>query len=478
VRVREIKRIYMAKYAATAIIGGALGFALSLAVRGPLLTSIRLYYGEGGNAAISLAVGAVGVIAVCLIIICYVSHVLNRFKRISPAEAVRFGTVSEKSVSVKRMRLTNNRIPSVNVFLGLKDVLSRKRLYVTMLVTIVAAAFIMILPLNLLSTMKAPEFVQMMGNPESNLLVNARQPLDEMAAKMQSDPRIVRWGTYETKSIGALAADGTRTRMQVDTGDHAAFPVLYAEGHAPAEAYEIAMSQSLAEELGKRMGDEITLFPAGAERTFTICGIYGELNNGGKTAKTTPDALGADEPVRYALLAVTIAGVSERAIADEYAEAFPFARVIDMERNTSQTLGPTITAVGLAAMVAAAAGLALTALITLLFMKMLVAKDRFQIAAMRSFGFTNADIRVQYMTRSVAILVLGCVLGTFLANTLGQALVGAFLSSLGAAAFQFQSNTLLAYILCPLALLACALTATFGGTLDVRGIKIADNIKE
>jgi putative ABC transport system permease protein len=420
----------------------------------------------------------VGIIVVCLIIIRYVSHVLNRFKRISPAQAVRFGTVSEKSVSARRMRLTNNLIASVNVILGLKDVLSRKRLYITMLVTIVAAAFIMILPLNLLSTMKAPEFVQMMGNPESNLLVNARQPLDDMAEKMQSDPRIIRWSAYQTKSIGALTGDGTRTRILLDYGNHATFPVIYAQGHSPKESFEIAMSQSLAEELGKSLGDEITLFPGGAEWTVTICGIYGELNNGGKTAKSSLDVFDTDETVRYSLLAITEAGINERTIADEYAEAFPFAKVIDMERNINQTLGPTINAVRLASIVAAGAGLALTALIILLFMKMLVAKDRFQIAAMRSFGFTITDIGVQYITRSVAVLILGCVLGTILANTLGQTLVGAFLSSLGAAAFQFHSNILLAYVLCPLSLLLAALAATFGGTIDVRSIRIADNIKE
>jgi putative ABC transport system permease protein len=477
-RVSQIKRCYMAKYAAMAVVGGALGFLVSLAARGPLLESIRLYYGEGGNAALALGVGAAGVVLVCLIIVGYVSHVLNRFKRISPAQAVRFGTMAEKAAPARRMRLATSRIPSVNVFLGFKDILCRKRLYVTMLATVAVAAFIMILPLNLLSTMQAPAFVRIMGNPESNLLVNARQPLDELAAQMEADPEITRWGLYETKSVQALSADGTRTRLQVDTGDHVSFPVLYAEGQAPARGDEIALSLSLADELGFRLGDEITLFPGGQERAFLICGIYGELNNGGKTAKATGEAFSADDSVRHALLAITAEGSNEREVADRYADAFPFARVIDMTRNTNQTLGPTLAAVGLGAIVAAIVGLALTALITLLFVKMLVAKDRFVIAAMRSFGFTKTDIRTQYIARSALVLLLGCIIGTVLANTLGQALVGAFLASMGAAAFQFISNVFAAYILCPLALACAAIAATLGGTLDVRNIHIADNIKE
>ena len=71
-----------------------------------------------------------------------------------------------------------------------------------------------------------------------------------------------------------------------------------------------------------------------------------------------------------------------------------------------------------------AVALVITVLVTLLFMKMLVAKDRYSIAVMKAFGFTNSDIKVQFVSRSIFVLIIGIILGTLLANTLGELLAG------------------------------------------------------
>ena len=59
----------------------------------------------------------------------------------------------------------------------------------------------------------------------------------------------------------------------------------------------------------------------------------------------------------------------------------------------------------MAAIAAAAVALALTGLITLLFVNMLTAKDRYSIAVMKASGFTAGDIRLQYISRFVLVSV-------------------------------------------------------------------------
>jgi putative ABC transport system permease protein len=73
----------------------------------------------------------IGVMLVFLAILAYVNGVLNGFRKISPAVAIRFGISQEKSSGDKRFRLSVNRLLGTNVFLGLKDVLARKKLYAT-----------------------------------------------------------------------------------------------------------------------------------------------------------------------------------------------------------------------------------------------------------------------------------------------------------------------------------------------------------
>jgi putative ABC transport system permease protein len=122
--------------------------------------------------------------------------------------------------------------------------------------------------------------------------------------------------------------------------------------------------------------------------------------------------------------------------------------------------------------------LSITVLVTLLFMRMLVVKDRYSIAVMKAFGFTNSDITAQFVSRSVFVLLIGIVLGTLLANTLGEALAGAVIASFGASSFEFVVDPLAAYLICPLLMIFSTLLVTVFGTLDAGQIKIAESIKE
>lgn len=120
----------------------------------------------------------------------------------------------------------------------------------------------------------------------------------------------------------------------------------------------------------------------------------------------------------------------------------------------------------------------LTILVTLLFMKMLVAKDRYSIAVLKSMGFTSGDIRRQYMARSVTVTALGIVVGVILANTLGEAAGGVLISSFGAATFSFAGNPWFAYLFSPLMIGMCVMVATVLGVWEIGRLKISRFIKE
>ena len=162
----------------------------------------------------------------------------------------------------------------------------------------------------------------------------------------------------------------------------------------------------------------------------------------------------------------------------EYANKYNFAKVSGIDGYIAQTFGSTIRSVGKASYAAIAVALVITVLITLLFMKMLVAKYRYPIAVMKALGFTNPDIAAQYMSRSVSVLMIGLVLGTLLANTLGEMLAGAVISSFGASSFHFAVNPLTSYLLCPLMMTGSVLIATRIGTSGAGQIKISESIKE
>ncbi|MDR0268048.1 ABC transporter permease [Paenibacillus sp.] len=482
-RISDIKRIYLVKYAAIAALGCMLGFALSFAFKGMLLENIRLYMGEGDSTSLALLFGIIGILLVFLAIIGYVSGVLRRFRKISAAEAIRYGTSQEKAAGAKRFTLSGNRLFNTNIFLGVKDVLARKKLYATMLAVLMILAFIIIVPQNLHNTISSKSFIKYMGIGNSDMRIDIQQTdnMPEKAAEiiktMSSDSTISKYAVFTTKTFKAKTEEGSEERLKIELGDHSIFPVEYSEGRAPAKEGEIALSVMNAGELGKKVGEIITLVIEGKEKNFAVSGIYSDITNGGKTAKAV-----FTDHLANIMWYVICAELSDPSLiaskVSEYADRFDYAKVSDIDEYMAQTFGSTIRSVGKASKAAIAVALVITVLVTLLFMKLLVAKDRYSIAVMRAFGFTNSDIKAQYVSRSVFVLIIGIVLGTLLANTLGEMLAGAAISSFGASKFHFTVNPLSAYLFSPLLMIGSVLIATIIGTSGAGQIKISEHIKE
>ena len=481
--VNDIKKIFLVKYAAIAAAGCLLGSALSFVFKGILLENIRLYMGESKHSSLALIFGIIGVILVFLMILLYVNRVLRQFRKISAAQAIRFGTSPDKSSVSKHFLLSKNKLLTTNVFLGIKDVLSRKKLYATMLGVLIIAAFIIIVPQNLFHTISSDSFVGYMGIGSCDMRIDLQQTenisekVQEIVKVMESDTEVAKYTVLVTKNFKFKSSHGTLENLKIELGDHSVFPVEYSEGRAPLSKGEIALSVLNADELGKKTGDVLTLISSGKEMNLQVSGVYSDITNGGKTAKAVFHDNSQD--IMWYIIS---AGLSDKTLTkrkvSEYGAEFSFAKVTGVDEFINQTFGLTINAVGKASYAATIIALLITVLVTLLFMKMLVTKDRYSIAVMKAFGYTDVDIRQQYISRSVFMLLIGIALGTLLANTLGEMLAGAGISSFGVSSFEFVVNPLSTYLFSPIMMAATVLLATLLGVAKAGEIKISEHIKE
>ncbi|MEY9977910.1 ABC transporter permease [Lysinibacillus sp. RC79] len=482
-RLSDIKKIYLAKYAAIAAGGSILGYALSLMFKNMLLENIQLNMGESENSSFATSLGIIGILLVFLAIIAYVSGVLRRFRKISAAEAIRFGTSQEKNAGAKRFYLNRNKLFNTNIFLGIKDVFARKRLYATMLAVLVISAFIIIVPQNLYNTISSTSFIKYMGIGNYDIRIDIQQTdhiskkSAEVLTSMKSDSSIAKYTILTTKTFKTKKEDGSEENIKIELGDHSIFPIEYTEGRAPAVENEIALSSLNADEMSKKVGDVITVVMKGKDKKLTVSGIYSDITNGGKTAKAV-----FTDTSENIMWSVICAKLSDKSLVNgkvsEYADRFTFAKISNIDEFVTQTFGSTIKSVGKASIAAIAIALVITVLVTLLFMKMLVAKDRYSIAVMKALGFTKSDITIQFASRAAFVSIIGIVLGTLLANTLGEVLAGAVITSFGASSFSFSVNPLSAYVLCPLMMVCSVLITTIIGTSGAGKIKISENIKE
>ena len=275
-----------------------------------------------------------------------------------------------------------------------------------------------------------------------------------------------------------MQSDGTLETINIETGDFSLFPLDYVKGTAPQEENEIALSFLNAREMEKQIGDTVTLVIEGQERGMMVSGIYQDITNGGRTAKAT---LPYDpQAVLWYTINVNLAEDAhlEQKVA-QYSQIFDPSRVTDTASFVSQTVGNTAQQLRTVTVVMVVVGLAVSVLITSLFMMMLITKDSNQIAIMRSLGFSLRHIRTQYLSRALFLLVFGIVLGTLFSNTLGQQLVSAVLSLQGASRIKFVIDPLQAYVMYPLLLMVTVAVTTFLSTrTGIKETNIAEMIME
>ena len=95
----------------------------------------------------------------------------------------------------------------------------------------------------------------------------------------------------------------------------------------------------------------------------------------------------------------------------------------------------------------------INSLITALMMKAMMAKERGDIALLKSIGFSNQRIRIWQIERVLLILITAIVSGALLSKILAPCTMGPIFAMMGANKIQLEVKPLETYVVYPLVLL-------------------------
>jgi len=477
----QIKKIYLSKYVAIAATACVTGITLSFFLNKLFGANILLYIGSAPKTIGHLIAPFLAAAAVFLMVILYCMLMLRRFDRITAVQALRLGNMGETYSGKQMFPLHKNGRFNVNIFLGLRDVFLRFKLYTLLFFVFLLCTFIIIVPLNFLNTLQSPQFIAYMGLGSSDILLDLRQTddiidrFDSVNAYLADDADVERFSPRITSKFQVLNADGYAESLSIETGDFSIFPLAYIAGEAPVNENEIALSYLSADELGKSVGQTLQLLVDGQMKEIVVTGIYQDITDGGRTAKS-PMPPNHETAVWYRI-SVDVAPDADGKM-EEYTAAFFPAKITNIDGYLDQTFAGTIDQLKLLTIVAIAVAIIVAILITSLFLKMLIAKDMSQIAIMKGLGFSLQNIQLQYITRALLILNSGIILGTIFSNTLGQNLIGAVLSIVGAPNIEFIINPVHAYMVSPIALMIIVTITTFLSIASMKDFNISDMTAE
>lgn len=442
---REIKRIYFSKYILFSVCGALLGLTASAVLQGPLEQQIRELYGASDSSAqAALALCAATVVEAVLLL--SVWHNLKKTDQLSTLAAL-FPVREQKQ---------------------------NWRQYLSIGIVSAACAFLMLLPQNLNSTLSSPTFITYMGIGNADIRMDIRQGANislataQLADTLERDEQVERYVILQTQSLPVVLSDGTICNLTVEMGDHTIFPVEYSEGTPPVMKNEIALSSLSAKELGLSVGDTLPLQIDGREMRCTVCGIYSDITNGGKTAKMSSRA--NNTPVIWSVIYVSL---KDRSAGARWMEAYgqTGADVTNIEDYVRDTYGPTLAQLRLTSRGAMLIAMLVVFVVIALFLRLIVERNRDAISLQKALGFTSGEIGRAYFFKGVFSAGAGVIAGLAVGTLLGEGLCGIVLSSFGADGFRFVIAWWRVLAGIPAVILGTTILAVLTGTAEVRRIK-------
>jgi putative ABC transport system permease protein len=277
-----------------------------------------------------------------------------------------------------------------------------------------------------------------------------------------------------------MDAENKLMNLDIDCGTNAGNELQYLGGKAPEGEKELALSYLNANEIGKKAGDKIELLLNDKKMDFVISGIYQDVTSGGYTAKSKYNFSGLDaDKYTFSVNLADKAEVENK--AEEWSEILEAGVTVDpMKEFIDQTLGGVAKQLGTIVFAIVIIGAALAGLITVLFLKLRLAKDLSEIAVLKAVGFSEHDIKKQYMIKIGCVSTAGILAGIILTDVLGEKIVNAVLSiaGLGIKKVGLVVSPVIQYIMCPLLLLALMLLVTWTVVRTIRKYNIISIINE
>lgn len=458
---KEVQRIYFSKYAFFACAGALPGLALSRAIYPSMTVKVQELYGVSAHKWQNTVFPIASAICVMGCILLFINRMIRKIEKISALDVFLERTGGKRKYGQRR--------------------------YIAIISAV--CVFLMIIPANLYSTLSSRDFVTYMGIGDGEIRIDIRpgthmnEVTDALVEKLNADSGVSRISLLQTQMMTVITDMG-KENLLVETGDHTIFPVSYCQGRAPQGNDDIALSVLEAQELTKTVGDTITIEIDRKSQTYHVCGIYSDITNGGKTAKINAfEEKAVNGEIMWNILYIALQPNADHgkfitSYRNWLQKTDEPVKIVDIHDYVMATYGQTLEQIRLASILTDAIAICILLVVTILFLKLLIARERHRISLKKALGLGNRDIIRKYFITGTGCAVGGIAAGVMIGSLLGEKLCGAILVSFGVMGFRFIYDWTGVLFETPLAVLLTVMFAVWIAVRDIYGIKASECCRE
>lgn len=423
----KIRLVYIVQYILAEIIGAVIGLILSIPVLYLLGT---LFQGITGLATIHcisfLKCGllSLGIIAVSVI---FVVLATRKVSRISPVRAISGGKSevhfdSRLNVPVKGKPLS--------FFMGLRQFTSRGKSYTGVILIAALLVYFMMSIIVLSDRLSGGNIVMGMVYPNITVIPSEKFQITDMKKIEETVYKIDEKAEIIFNSTSYIMADGVEFSCDAATPVELLYRPL--NGRLPIYDNEMAITEIMSEELGKKIGDTVILGSGENAKEFIITGYYQSLLELGRTFTITAEGkyriTGEVSNCYIELSDLSLIDKVSEALDENHGELIG-AKIIEEERDTSAD--GMIEMIDSICLIIVIFVFSISVIFSAVVINMICSKsfvrERGDIGILKALGFTAGSLRKQFAFRFAIIAAIGSVIGGaasfFLTSPLLEALM-------------------------------------------------------
>ena len=307
---RQLKAFNYCRYFLLLLVTFPFGFGIGVIITHEVIEQYKKTAGGTEFQMVLLLPAIIALLVISLILFAAINLSMRKIKKLEPANAIRFGYV-RKNKKVRQSAMLSN----TSIDLAFREIRLNplKSVIKSMIICIFALLMFSVGLVN--SVMGEGLFTACttIGMPDCNIFLQSNNmdlsdKGEEVVAKIKKID-----GVKEIipviMSTNVFAVNGEeKISMLIDALDsfHGNADLKLLDGRNPENDYEAAVTSITLQQLGKKIGDRITMNIDGSESTYLITGSFQVISNDGKAARITKGAyLKANPNKDYNMYAVT-----------------------------------------------------------------------------------------------------------------------------------------------------------------------------
>ena len=491
IKNKKIRRLYLVKYVLIAAAGGAAGFGISVPFGKMMMTAVseKMVLGNDGG----ILINAAGMFIVILLMTGFAYFCTRMVKKAAPLDAFRTGETGERFRKKSICHLYKSHAGNC-FFMAWNDILSAPRRFITIILSFFICSILVMGVVLVKDTMESKNMISTFGKESDVYITDSKfiqlefmdddstSMFEEKYREIETDmaeegfPCTVSmevWYKYNVEFNGEMYKITCQHNNRTKASDYE-----YIKGTAPENANEIAITPTVSEMMGAKIGDVITIDFGTEKKECIVVGYFQSMNQLGRVIRLHKDA---PVSMKYSSAVMSYQidfndNPDNKEIAKRIGyikEKYNIEDVYDAAGYCADCIGVTDTMNSLSRLLLVITGIVVV-LVSVLMERSFISDEKGQIALLYAIGFKNTFVLKWHVLRFVIIAALSELLAVALVIPFTKLWCNPIFKTMGATHIVYCFKPLSLLVAIPLTIIVITTVTAFITSLYTKKIKSKD----